>query len=254
MPQTIISVFRLPDRLLFYTAIVKSQSQHVVRLGMDGTNLKLLFTLKVNSDMDNVHYLRPLLTIDRISHYLYFYNGFDRIFTLNMQGEVLHVQYQTVHRFHAFKIFAGETTLDWPRIISICECLDKMYKAFGGSNGSEFRINAKHALGTTLLGPGFVFDLSRMVQNFYSRTSCLNVRSPRRIELLDRSSRYGLGAWALHSMHNLYHLRYSMQVIDFVVIDADDERKSKSTPAGAARTCCERIHASRERANGTPRG
>jgi hypothetical protein len=75
---------------------------------MDGTNLKLLFTLKTISDIDNVNYLRPLLTFDRITHHLYFYNGLDKIFTLNMHGEILHIQHQAVHRFHSFRIYAGK--------------------------------------------------------------------------------------------------------------------------------------------------
>jgi hypothetical protein len=77
-------------------------------MGMDGTNLKLLFTLKTMNDMDNINYLRPLLTFDRITHHLYFYNGLDKIFTLNMHGDILHIQYQATHRFHSFKIFAGK--------------------------------------------------------------------------------------------------------------------------------------------------
>ena len=94
--------------LLFYTAIVKSHAHHILRLGMDGTNLKLLFTSKTMNDVDNQNYLRPLLTFDRITRHLYFYNGFDRIFTLNMHGEVLHIQHQAVHRFHSFKVYAGK--------------------------------------------------------------------------------------------------------------------------------------------------
>lgn len=50
-------------------------------------------------------------------------------------------------------------------------CLDKMYKALfdpNDGNRSEFRINPKHAIGTTLLGPGFIFDLNRVVQTFHS--------------------------------------------------------------------------------------
>jgi hypothetical protein len=136
---------------------VKSRVQHIVRLGMDGANLKLLFTIKTTSDIENVNYLRPLLTIDRINHYLYFYNGFDKIYILNMHGDILHIQYQTNHRFHALKVFA-----------------DKMYKAFvdvGGSNQSEFRINPKYALGTTLLEPGLIFDIDRVVQIFHSKIS-----------------------------------------------------------------------------------
>jgi len=77
-------------------------------MGMDGTNLKLLFTFKTMSDIDNVNYLRPLLTFDRITNHLYFYNGLDKIFTLNMHGDILHIQYQATHRFHSFKIFAGK--------------------------------------------------------------------------------------------------------------------------------------------------
>jgi hypothetical protein len=47
-----------------------------------------------------------------------------------------------------------------------------MYKALIDSvdtNRSEFRINPKHAIGTTLLGPGFIFDLNRVVQTFHSK-------------------------------------------------------------------------------------
>jgi hypothetical protein len=76
---------------------------------MDGLNLKLLFTLKIINDIDNVNYLRSLLTFDQITHNLYFYNGLDRIFTLNMHGDILHIQYQAIYRFHSFKIFAGKT-------------------------------------------------------------------------------------------------------------------------------------------------
>ena len=36
-------------------------------------------------------------------------------------------------------------------------------------NHSEFRINPKHAIGTTLLGPGLIFDLNRVVQTFHSK-------------------------------------------------------------------------------------
>ncbi|CAF4450305.1 unnamed protein product, partial [Adineta steineri] len=73
---------------------------------MDGTNLKLLFTLKTMNDIDNLNYLRPLLIFDRITHHLYFYNGLDKIFTLNMHGEILHIQHQAIQRFHSFKIFS----------------------------------------------------------------------------------------------------------------------------------------------------
>ena len=47
-----------------------------------------------------------------------------------------------------------------------------MYKALidpADANRSEFRINPKHAIGTTLLGPGFIFDLNRVVQTFHSK-------------------------------------------------------------------------------------
>jgi hypothetical protein len=81
---------------------------------MDGTNLKLLFTVKTTNDMENSNYLRSLLTIDRINHHLYFYNGFDKIFILNMHGEVLHIQYQTTYQFHSFKIFAGKMKFHLP--------------------------------------------------------------------------------------------------------------------------------------------
>jgi len=53
-----------------------------------------------------------------------------------------------------------------------CFFIDKMYKAFGDigdRNHSEFRINSKHAIGTTLLGPGLIFDLNRVVQTFHSK-------------------------------------------------------------------------------------
>ncbi|CAF3395990.1 unnamed protein product [Rotaria socialis] len=195
LPQRLVLY---PEKgLLFYTAIVKARAQHIVRLGMDGKNLKLLFTLKTTSDNENANYLRPLLTIDRINHHLYFYNGFDKIFILNMQGDVLHTQYQTTFRFHSFQIFS-----------------DKMYKAFtqvDGTNYSEFRINPKYALGTTLLGSGLIFNLDRVVQTFYNK-----------------SSRFGQGAWKLDSFHNLYYLRYPIHVIDFIVIDINRQKGPES--------------------------
>ena len=87
---------------------------------MDATNLKLLFTLKITYDTDNVNYLRPLLTIDRITHHLYFYNGVDKIFTLNMHGDVLHIQYEAIDRFHSLKIFAGKHFLNVVSFIMKC--------------------------------------------------------------------------------------------------------------------------------------
>ena len=75
---------------------------------MDGTNLKLLFTMKTLTDAENANYLRPLITFDPINHYLYFYNGFDKIYTINMHGDVLHIQHQAAHRFHSFRIYAGK--------------------------------------------------------------------------------------------------------------------------------------------------
>ena len=110
---------------------MKARTQHIIRLGMDGTYLKLLFTSPIIHDVENVNYLRPLLTIDRINHHLYFYNGLDKISILNMHGDVLHTQYQTDHPFHAFKVFA-----------------DKIYKTFLYQN--EFRIHSKYTLGATL--------------------------------------------------------------------------------------------------------
>ncbi|CAF1201178.1 unnamed protein product [Rotaria sordida] len=195
LPQRIILY---PEKgLLFYTAIVKSRAQHIVRLGMDGKNLKLLFTIKILNDIENANYLRPLLTIDRINHYLYFYDGLDKIFILNMHGEILHIQYQTTYRFHSFKIFS-----------------DKMYKAFtnvDGTNHSEFRINPKYALGTTLLGSGFIFNLDRVVQSFYNK-----------------SSRFGQGTLSLNSFHNLYYLRYPIHMIDFIIVDSNKKKVTES--------------------------
>lgn len=115
---------------LFYTAVVKSRAQHLLRLGMDGTYLKLLFTSPITHDVENANYLRPLLTIDRINHHLYFYNGLNRIYILNMHGDILHTQYQMDDVFHAFKVFGN-----------------KMYKAF--HNESELRVHPKYALWTT---------------------------------------------------------------------------------------------------------
>jgi len=102
-------VFFVVASLLFYTSVVKSRNQHVLRLGLDGNNLKLLFTTKIVHDNDNINFLRTLLTFDPINHHLYFYNGFDLIYVLNMHGDVLHVQYQAMTRFHAMKITAGKT-------------------------------------------------------------------------------------------------------------------------------------------------
>jgi hypothetical protein len=47
-----------------------------------------------------------------------------------------------------------------------------MYKAFTDvdeTHRSELRINPKHALGTTSLESGFIFDVDRVVQKFYSK-------------------------------------------------------------------------------------
>ncbi|CAF4230652.1 unnamed protein product, partial [Adineta steineri] len=191
LPQRIILY---PEKgLLFYTAISKSRAQHIVRLGMDGRNFKLFFTIKTTNDIQNVNYLRSLLTIDRINHYLHFYNGLDKIFILNMHGEILHIQYQTIHRFHSFKIFS-----------------DKMYKAFANiseTNQSEFSINPKYALGTTLLEPGFISDSNRVLQNFYNKSS----------SFVSDSS-------LLNSLHNLYYYRYPLHMIDFIIIDSNEKK------------------------------
>lgn len=127
-----------PFRFLFYTAVVKSRAQHILRLGMDGTNLKLLFTSPIMHDLENVNYLRPLLTIDRINHHLYFYNGLDKIYILNMHGDILHTQYQMNDVFHAFKVFGN-----------------RIYKAF--RNQSELHIHPKYALWTTTSGSKCLF-------------------------------------------------------------------------------------------------
>ncbi|CAF4191659.1 unnamed protein product, partial [Rotaria sordida] len=63
------------------------------------TNFKFLFILKTMNNIDNVNYLRPLLTIDHITYYLFIYLFiylflifiFDKIFILNMYGEILHM-------------------------------------------------------------------------------------------------------------------------------------------------------------------
>lgn len=86
---------------------MKSRAQHIIRLGMDGQNLKLLFTIQITNDHENVHYLRPLLTFDQINHFLYFYNGLDQIYILNLHGDILHIQYQIKSPFHSFRIYAG---------------------------------------------------------------------------------------------------------------------------------------------------
>ncbi|CAF3013239.1 unnamed protein product, partial [Rotaria sp. Silwood2] len=153
--------------LLLYTATVKSRAHQILRIGMNGTNLKLLFTLKTTNDVDNVNYFRPLLALDRVAHHLCFFNGLNKIFTLNMHGDILHIQYQAIYRFHSFKIYS-----------------DKMYKTFlniESTNRSEFCINPKHAIDTILLGPGFIFDLNRVVQTFHNK-----------------SSQFGQGTWSLN--------------------------------------------------------
>lgn len=59
-------------------------------------------------------------------------------------------------------------------INEICFYLDKIYENFVDTdmvNRSEFRIIQKHAVGTTLFGPGFIFDLNRVVQTIHSMFS-----------------------------------------------------------------------------------
>ncbi|UJR15454.1 hypothetical protein I4U23_002397 [Adineta vaga] len=191
LPQRIVLY---PEKgLLFYTASVKSRALHVIRLGMDGTNLKLLFTIKITND---VNYLQSLLTIDRINHHLYFYNGLDKIFIINIHGDILHVQHEALDRFHSFKIFA-----------------DKIYKAFDGvnrTNRSEFRINPKYALGTKLLEPGFVLQSDRYVHSSYNK-----------------SSSFGSRISMLNSLRNLYHFSYSLHMTDFIIVDIHETKESE---------------------------
>lgn len=107
-----------------------------------------------------------------------------------------------------------------------------MYKAFGDigdKNHSEFRINPKHAIGTTLLGPGLIFDLNRVVQTFHSKlfeNICGIIRINNSINFIDKSSRFDQDTWSLNSLHNLYYLQYSLHMNDFIIIDRN-EKKSK---------------------------
>ena len=97
------------------------------------------------------------------------------------------------------------------------------------SNLSDFRINPKHALGTTLLGPGFIFELNRVVQTFHSTFKYLKTKLFfvfNNILSLDKSSRFGQGTWSLSSLHNLYYVRYSIHMNDFIIVDPN-EKKSK---------------------------
>jgi hypothetical protein len=67
--------------------------------------------------------------------------------------------------------------------------VDKMYKSvfdFDDGHRSELRINPKHAIGTTLLGPGFIFDLNRVVQTFHSKktTTTTNIVQMNSVSIL----------------------------------------------------------------------
>ena len=92
-----------------------------------------------------------------------------------------------------------------------------MFKAFGESNASELRINAKHALGTTLLGPGFVFDLNRMVQTFYSRTFLLEGS----FVSTNRTSRQEFTLWP-----GSVGIAFDAQSLPSALFDADDRLRS----------------------------
>lgn len=97
-----------------------------------------------------------------------------------------------------------------------------MYKALldqNDANRSEFRINPKHAVGTTLLGPGFIFDLNRVVQTFHSKNKTKFFSHLKISSFKDKSLRFGQGSWTLTSLHNLYYLRYPIHIIDFIIID-----------------------------------
>ncbi|CAF4232650.1 unnamed protein product, partial [Rotaria magnacalcarata] len=58
-----------------------------------------------------------------------------------------------------------------------------------------------------MLGPGFIFDLNRVVQTFHNK-----------------SSRFGQGTWSLNSLHNLYYVRYSIHMNDFIIVDPNEKK------------------------------
>ena len=94
----------------------------------------------------------------------------------------------------------------------------------GERNHSEFRINPKHAIGTTLLGPGLIFDLNRVVQTFHSKSRGRISLSGQFMISLDKSSRFGQDAWLLNSPHNLYYLQYTLPMNDFLILDSNEKK------------------------------
>jgi hypothetical protein len=108
-----------------------------------------------------------------------------------------------------------------------------MYKSFanvGGSNQSEFRINPKYALGTTLLGPGFIFDIDRVVQSFSSKISNKIFKDNIYLYSIDNNSRFGEDSWLLNPLHNLYYLQYPIHIIDFVIINPNEKYRIVDNP------------------------
>ncbi|CAF0737282.1 unnamed protein product [Didymodactylos carnosus] len=211
IPQKILLY---PEKgLLFYTAIVKGKSQHIVRMSMDGKNLKLFFTTKTKSDTMNADYLRPLLTIDRKSAYLFYFNGHDQIYTIDMNGHVLSQHYTfnemiTIKPFHAFQIFA-----------------DKMYQSYYDvkTKRREFRISLKYALATMLsVNNSKTSELSRMLQRFYQfqLSTFLKPRS---------------------YLYKLYVRHYPLYMIDFIIVHSSQQALIQNNSCSINNGNCEQL-------------
>ncbi|CAF1101829.1 unnamed protein product, partial [Didymodactylos carnosus] len=185
-------------------SIVKGKSQHIVRMSMDGKNLKLFFTTKTISDRMNVDYLRPLLTIDRKSSYLFYYNGHDQIYIINMNGHILSQHYTfreitTMRSFHAFQIFS-----------------DKMYQSYYDvkTKHREFCILLKYVLATTLSG-----NNSKMSERYQFRTS-LRPRS---------------------FVYQLYVKKYPLYMIDFAIVHPSQQVLVQNNSCSKNNGNCEQL-------------
>jgi hypothetical protein len=199
--------------LLFYTAMIKFRSQHIIRVGLDGIDARIIFTYDISNDVNSI---RPLLTIDRISHHLYFYTGIDKIFVLNTNGDVLHVQHHIEHHCHALHVYAG-IVIFLMNHVNMFHLLDKLYQTFVdiiNTTSSEFRIHGKYALGTVR----FEYDVDRTVR---SHDSSLFDRLPTNT---NESMAYQLtNYWPLYQFDDQ---RYSMHMIDFLLVDIEQTQRA----------------------------
>lgn len=98
---------RFSSSFLFYIVVDSRKELKIMKLSFDGHFCRTIFTsnqIDENEDFSS----QAILNFDRTNDQLYFYNGFDRIWILNLNGGILHVQHQSIdRRMTKFSIFSG---------------------------------------------------------------------------------------------------------------------------------------------------